>query len=467
MFHESQFPRSCDRCHALKERCQWMAGGTKCRRCARLEQCCESKRPLKRPGRRPRPCSYAPVRSSITRSSSSSSNDSGVDLSDTTALVPLSSGLCGWGPVSHDALRCLERVITRDDFIEQFILGPSFFEIHREMLISQFLTAPTTVQDAYTACALLWGNDPSSPPNEVQIYDSYRRASSALETLRSLKVRDAQDISSCLVLGGAILTFALKLGASDALAICDQTLSLVKPIYDTDSAEKGDHFGGLAFLTCIVLTEIGECLLLTKVPTLRYRPPEDSCCVDRYVGLCATMLPYFYDLCELSCSMLQASKQDGGVTADLVEALDALELDIRKWRPVVPDGFTARYTPNEAAHMICQAQILPTTALLIIHRLRYPFGPRKAWHPRWPIASSHSSTQRSSSLEEPHDVWICQPSSHAWSYRTKMREHGGYGACRPWGNGRACTMSGLNASLMRCGRRADGSQVCTGITSEV
>ncbi|POR33094.1 Fatty-acid amide hydrolase [Tolypocladium paradoxum] len=55
----------------------------------------------------------------------------------------------------------------------------------------------------------------------------------------------------------------------------------------------------------------------------------------------------------------------------------ALELDIHTWRPPVPDGFTTRFTSTEVAHMISQAQAMPTAALLVVHRLRHPLGARK------------------------------------------------------------------------------------------
>lgn len=271
-------------------------------------------------------------------------------------------------------IRCLERVVRQDDLVEQFILGPSFVEMHRETIVSHLLNARATVQDAFMACILLRGDGPSSPPDELQLMDGYRRASSAISTLRSLKVTDAQEISSCLMLGVAILTFVLRLGASDALAICDQTLSLIKPVYDLDAGGNGEHPGELGLLSCVVLIEATECLLLTRPSTLRFRPLAEPCCVDRYVGLCTTLLPFFHDLCQLNSAMLLGSREDGGATADMAESLDVLELDIRNWRPSVPDGFAARHTPNEVAHIICQTQVMPMAVLLIVHRLRHPFG---------------------------------------------------------------------------------------------
>ena len=46
--------RACDRCHTVKERCRWIHGQGECERCQRLHSPCQTRRPTKPSGRKPR-----------------------------------------------------------------------------------------------------------------------------------------------------------------------------------------------------------------------------------------------------------------------------------------------------------------------------------------------------------------------------------------------------------------------------
>lgn len=362
MLHESQVPRSCDRCHALKERCQRLAGSPKCDRCSRLRLPCHSNRPIKPAGRRPYPYHYLRG-TSMTSSPPSPTSPTPKDEKCVT-LYPSLSIPGGSSGVDYD-LHIMERILS-DDFIKQFVF-PSFCSAHRKTLVSQFLRSRALVQDAYVACAISLpspGEDACAPLHEVRLTSSYCRASAALAALRCLQIREVHDIPSCLVLGGTLLTFALRLGGDEAFAICSSVLGMAKEFYES----KGNTASvDLAFMTCLVLMEMLECLMRTKIPTLRLRPPSTPC-VDRFVGVCQTLLPYIYDLCQLSNDMLHNASND------MSERLVALEQAIRSWRPDIPKDLVRDFTSMEVSHLICQANVMQTAVLLVIHRLRHPFG---------------------------------------------------------------------------------------------
>ncbi|GJN68077.1 amidase [Purpureocillium lilacinum] len=369
MLHESQLPRSCDRCHALKERCQRLPGAPKCDRCDRLQLPCQSNRPVKRPGRRPRP--YHHLRTASKPAASLNSTEESLptppaedkDKEKWHSLCSSLTRLADSPPIDDD-VHIMQRILS-DEFLQQFVL-PSFCEAHRETLVSQFFASRSIVKDAYVACAISMpgpGEDVSVPLDDMRLASSYRRASAALSVLRTIKIKGEHDVPLCLALGGALLTFALRVGGSDAHAICSNVLGMAKDLYE----QKGGAIPvDLGFLTCLVLTETSECLLRGGVPTLRLRPPAAS--VDRYIGLTQTLMPYFYDLCVLSTGMAQ----DPG--DDTAERLDALEREIRNWLPDTPDGFINNYSATEVSRMTCQATVMQTAALLVIHRLRHPFG---------------------------------------------------------------------------------------------
>lgn len=362
MIHESQLPRSCDRCHSLKERCRRATSLNSCERCSRLRLTCTSNRPFKRPGRRPQPY-HVP---NGPKQSVASSKDNTDDLkSDILAIFNVPEKL------SEEEAWLVHRTLADNSFIEQFLLGPSFCNAHRETLFSQLCKSPALLQDAYVACVLSVpypGEDPSGSLSEQRLDSSYRRASAALTKLRSFKVENIQDVSSCLALGGSILTFVLRFGGKDSLAICSRVLGLIRPVYESQTNKMPE--ADLGFLTCLVMCETTECLLQTQMPTLRFRPQhvDSPEFVDRYVGLCGTLLPHLYDLCTISHAMSLSTER--GKMCDLKH----LQSCIEAWRPTVPAEFANSYTTSEVTNILCQTHVMQQAALLILHRLQYPFG---------------------------------------------------------------------------------------------
>ncbi|KAJ4265331.1 hypothetical protein NW762_004616 [Fusarium torreyae] len=189
-----------------------------------------------------------------------------------------------------------------------------------------------------------------------------------MSTLRSLEIRDCNDISDCIVLGAMLLTFAFKLRPRDAFPIAQRTLSLVKPRYDSLPQDDPER---QVFLSCLVTAELFDCIIQCQVPTLRFKPISLPGHVDRFVGLCTHLLPLLYDLCELNHAF---SRADQNNVDGLHAALDRLEQSIIGWQPRMEPGFMTSFTGSEMAHMLCQVQVFRHMAFLIIHRLRYPFN---------------------------------------------------------------------------------------------
>lgn len=252
--------------------------------------------------------------------------------------------------------------ILSDHSLEHFVIGPTFCEKLRQLVTSHLAMSTMVLMDAVLASSMAWLDDMAEP------HDCYRKASSALSNLSTIEVNDEVDASTCILLGALLHTFALKQRVDDIYIICTETLGRIKPIYE--SKQYADPTK-LFMLTCLVLGEIFECLVRCKVPTLRYKPPADQAYVDRYVGLCGTLLPLLHDVCELNNSLFFADESDG---VDILEALSSVERAVADWLPPIPDGFATSFTSVETAHMLCQAQIMKTATLLVIHRLRYPYG---------------------------------------------------------------------------------------------
>lgn len=270
-----------------------------------------------------------------------------------------------------DDLRILERIVS-DDFIKQFV-HPSFCSAHRESLLSFLVRSRAVVQDAYLACAIAlpWpGEDICKPLDNVRLTNGHQRASKALAALRSQCTSKESDVALCLALGVSLLTFAMRFGGNEAFAICSTVLGTVKATRGLRLEPPLD----LSFLNCLVLHETAECLMRARVPTLRLCLPQPPGGADRYLGICQSILPRFYDLCLLSHEMRQGTYD----CLSAHERLEELERTIRDWRPDVPDAAAGSFAPTELSHLTCQASIMQMAALLVLHRLRHPFGTEQA-----------------------------------------------------------------------------------------
>ncbi len=270
-----------------------------------------------------------------------------------------------------DDLRIMERVIS-DDFIKQFV-HPSFCNQHRESLLSLLVRSRAVVQDAFVACAISLpcpGEDICKPLDSVRLTRSHQRASKALAALRSQCAGNESDVAPCLALGVCLLTFAMRFGGNDAFAICSNVLGMVKATCGLRPEPPAD----LSFLNCMVLHETSECLMRGRVPTLRLNLPEPPGGVDRYLGVCQSMLPLLYDLCQLSSDMRHRTCE----SSSLRERLEALEQAVRDWQPELPSALAGDFAPTELSHLTCQAGTMQLAALLVLHRLRHPFGTEQA-----------------------------------------------------------------------------------------
>ncbi|KAH7116562.1 hypothetical protein B0J13DRAFT_571684 [Dactylonectria estremocensis] len=373
---KSTLLRSCDRCHALKEKCQQPQGAVACARCDRLGFECLNRRPTKKSGR---PSRFAKLKQSTASSplSDASEGDSGKDNKALYAVNPASIGrpviprcLPSVNNLTSADHRLVQQMLLSDSGADYFLLGPSFAQNHIELLVSHFVTSQSVLKDAFlaVACTLQEQSDVINTESTT-IRSGYIHACSALKQLREYQVQSKHGVSECLALGAMILSFAHCSTSTDAPAIASRTLALIKEPYETKTDFSHED---LVFMSCIILPEIFECLIHGSVPTVRYRPVKGSeKHVDRYIGLFSPLLPHLYDICELSNAMSCGDNQD---MCEIISALELIDQQITAWRPDIPLDFTARFTAVEVSHMLCQVQVMRLGCSLIIHRLKFPFG---------------------------------------------------------------------------------------------
>ncbi|KAL5043515.1 hypothetical protein BDW71DRAFT_118737 [Aspergillus fruticulosus] len=360
--------RSCDRCYKIKVKCQPGRDrqAATCRRCERLGHTCQTLRKIRLPGRRPQTTSTSSP--PIIRPDSEELGELPI------ILQPISNpGL--FITLRSDEETTIDFLFSTTAFISHFTIGPSFRNKMRQSLQSRFLISPESLLEGFLACA----GEFSLRSGQLQIQTQAQNMSCCATAIRKLRAldppTDLAQVRLMLALGTSILTYdqmaspaaSVSVHGQGAFMVCRYILSHAKPWYDPP--------GPLARLpemdiemNCLIYLDTAECLIHRRIPVLRLRPRDRSeAVVDRYIGLCYSLLPLLYDVCVIGVDI-------GNKKVGSLRAWEKVRDAVTEWQPSVPAGFAEMYTSKEVIGMLTQANIHRQLALLVLHRLRYRFG---------------------------------------------------------------------------------------------
>lgn len=253
------------------------------------------------------------------------------------------------------------------EFLQYSLVSPCFIDAEQESFSDLLPAAWPILKDAYLAYAGVLKSLHLGCTTEADDASNIRHTASAMAALRSLSITKPDDAKLCLTLGFALalaVYAAIGVGVSE---ICHYCLSVTRP------------FTGIAIvdpeieprISLLVLLETMECIFFRRKPTLKFhsRTPKS---VDRYLGLCRPLLPYFYDLCVINYSLRDSA--DARHVVLLQQQLEEIQAHVIKWQPSHPDGFIHHFSTVEVVQLLAQARVYRLAALLMIHRLRHKFG---------------------------------------------------------------------------------------------
>ncbi|KAF7882006.1 uncharacterized protein EAF01_011786 [Botrytis porri] len=251
--------------------------------------------------------------------------------------------------------------------LDQFIAYPSSQSGKRQLFSVQLSSALPSFRDAFLACALSVKQLQTGTTGDAGSIFSVRYILKAMDALRSLTVLSSQDAVLCHALGGLLafsISSAIGVGVPD---ICRHCLGTTTPFMKTTVSDAQDDPWG----SFLILLETMDCLMHRQKPILRIRVPT-SVVIDCRLGLCLPLLPYYHDLCVISNTLLNTT--DANVLARLQKQLDGIHCIVEPWQPSQLNGLIERFDSTEIVHLLAQAKIYRLGALLVGHRLRYPFG---------------------------------------------------------------------------------------------
>ena len=355
---------ACDRCYLLKERCDRPSLGASCERCDRLKQRCLNARPVLPAGRR---CN-SKLRSKPLQKPKQPRNKAQHLHSDSWLHV--------LPDLSLEDKELLALLLEDGNSLQYPVISPRFQHAEQQSFSGPLPSAWPILKDAYLAYASVLKSLRPGSPTDTDHVSKLRHTSAAIVALRSLPVSSIYDAELCLTLGFALalsIYGTIGVGVSD---ICHYCLSATKPFIEAAVLDPSTE----PRVSVLVLLETMECMVHRRKPTLRMQP-RLPVTVDRHLGLCLPLLPYYHDLCAISHAL--SSPTDEPSVELLYAQLERVEAHVQTWRPSPPPDFLAEFDTSEVIHILTQARAYRLAALLVIHRLRHRFGDEDAQADIW------------------------------------------------------------------------------------
>ena len=257
-------------------------------------------------------------------------------------------------------------LLSQPESLDLFVVCSSFQAEQQHSLATQLPAALPLLKDAYLACAITVKQLQSGSVTDMDTSTCVGYISKAMSALRSLPVLGSQDTVLCHTLG-SLLAFsiysAIGVGVPD---ICRFCLGTTNPFVGTTMSDAHTD----PWQSFLVLLETMDCLVYRRKPTRTIQILASV--VDRRLGLCLPLLPHYHDLCVISNSLLNTT--DVSILARLQRQLDGIHAVVESWQPSQSDHLVEQFDSVDIVNLLAQAKVYRLGALLVGHRLRFPFG---------------------------------------------------------------------------------------------
>jgi len=379
---------ACDRCHSMKEKCVYELIALDhqkpvCSRCAKLARPCITSRKKQTTGRRrktdatsvlPRACQEF-----VWCTGTQSSPPPRLAQAD-PASGPSNLMLAHRSSAELSLLQALFDKNRPTNFMDRFVLGPSFAEAELKGLCGMLVTFPEVAESLLSgllACSRRFFalvEEPTSSNSEPKKEgEEYKYSANAVKELRKRgegneKRRDGMDLLLPMVIALGVITFDLLDSGLHAHSICRYALGLASSSSSSPSSlETGRSVGLESQVLPLIHMDTCNCLVRRQVPLYQLKSAQK---VDRYIGLCGPLFSLLYDVCCVSRKL----RPDGTGRPEDYEELGRVETVVRDWKPELSEEDVARLTPKEIYGITTQAFVHQKAILLFIHRLRFSFG---------------------------------------------------------------------------------------------
>lgn len=368
--------RSCDLCFKLREKCTWSNNPKECDRCRRIPRTCSSQRPHQPIGRKPR---Y------LIKS-----------LSVLASKLP---------PALHPFSHVFRNLDTFEEAVVTRFTEPGFFNelmtvprVGRAMHQQAMYALLRSWDETRDGCFSMFGAFATAKSIELPGYDyeeNLHRGTRALKTFRTMPCPTThQDVMPWLWLGISVLIYA-----HCGLGYSGNTVRRYILYHLCQLGEQGREYASHPSIVSLIALDIHECLLHRRMPVMNF-PLSDDVGDDTFLGLCAPLVRFSYQLASLSYNW-----GEGRVGESVLKELEA---SVEAWQPAFAPKWSQDLSILEATHVLSQARVHKTMMLLFAHRLRHPFGQEDATAQRMAHSIFSELDLATAATGEP-PMWVMTP----------------------------------------------------------
>ncbi|KAH8784953.1 hypothetical protein F5883DRAFT_533844 [Diaporthe sp. PMI_573] len=367
---------ACDRCHAIRAKCIPSNFSTSCCRCFRLNHQCLYTRTRGLPGRR-RKCAIA-----VSAGLSSYTRDQqGARPADTGCghvgmpVLSASASSPRAQPHAWHLVSICTSMGEDHQLALHFTVVPGLAHILGRHVWSCLTDGPPILLETYLALRhtfhiVLGGQQALS-------HASLSTNSIALRSLRNACLQSSKDVIHFLWLTAFVQTFdRLARGTLSTNLIFESSLARLQNFQAqlTDNPDKTSPS-----LTCLIFADTVSSMLKSCKPTMKI-PSAFEGIIDRYAGLCGSLLPLLYDV----CCLLAAAKNSTStfVETNVVEQWSDTYAAVIAWQPRYSPISFGQFSPVDQTVLLSQAHAYRATAIMLLDQIR----PTVSRHPRYQTA---------------------------------------------------------------------------------
>jgi hypothetical protein len=415
--------QACDRCSSRKEQCRFDDRARDCQNCMRSYSQCSFRRRIKRKGRPPvakpmphgryeiltfeEPGSKIPGTAPAPAAPADETSLAGVRRGvpsqpypvDSIGQVPRQDSESCSDPVQEyngdgggdsdsddneqsESWKEIQLLLMEDDaafynYHKFYMICPKFNKPWLEAIRTVLPASEGHLIHVYQVIKRLFR--PEGTRMRYAVDTDVMRGARLLKNLAKIPITSDLHAGAMLMVSQVLAINHISLTCTSPYAICRNAIFTIKPFYES-------LLQNHPWLDPITITplfnDVVECLARRMIPVARI-PSCDRLIIDRMAGLCWTLMPLMYELCErsvqgrtedASCPLSSTSERQ----SQAGDLYTSVEDKIIRWEPRTPTAFYEFYTVHEAMAMLLQARVYRCALLLIIHRLRHPFGEKDA-----------------------------------------------------------------------------------------
>lgn len=367
---------ACDRCHAIRAKCIPSNFSKSCCRCFRLNHQCSYTRTRGLPGRKKKSAIAAwSCHSSCPRDQQ---QERDADTERGHVDLPTFSAWAGRPCAQPHAwhLASIRASIEEDHQLAlYFTVVPSLAPILTMHVWSHLTSGPPILLEAYLALrhtfhVVLEGQGVLSDA-------SFSTNTNALRSLRSACLQSSEDVVHFLWLSAFVQTFdRLARGTLSTNLIFESSLTKLQHF---QRQLTGDICNTSPSLTCFIFIDTVSSMLKSCIPTMKL-PSAFESLIDRYAGLCGSLLPLLYDIC---CLLAEAKKSASTfVERGIVEQWSDTYAAVIAWQPCHSSVSFRQFSYVDQTVLLSQAHAYRAVAIMLLDQIR----PTSARQPQCQVA---------------------------------------------------------------------------------